>query len=149
MNKMKKIITMLTMLILTLNVAITDINAVDVDMIAKKAPVKAKVVKNVKTPAKKAITKVQKIDFKSMPVDKVIEYVKSGKHKYAKYNKDIDTYFYYYINKNQAQMDEVDTIRMKIYKTTQNKKVFINYINFFNSFTKYEDFLKIAKLEDI
>lgn len=134
------------MLILTLNVATSDINAV-----AKKAPAKAKakVVKTVKAPAKKAITKVQKIDFKSMPVDKVIEYVKSGKHKYAKYNKDIDTYFYYYINKNQAQMEEVNAIRMKIQKTTENKKVFINYINFYSSFTKYEDFLKIAKLEDI
>lgn len=134
------------MLILTLNVATSDINAV-----AKKAPAKAKakVVKNVKTPAKKVTPKVQKIDFKSMPVDKVIEYVKSGKHKYVKYNKDIDTYFYYYINKNQAQMDEVDTIRLKIYDTTQNKKVFMSFINFFSSFTKYEDFLKIAKLEDI
>ena len=109
-------------------------------------------IKNVKTPNKKVVKvtpKVQKIDFKSMPADKVIEYVKSGKHKYAKYNKDIDTYFYYYISKNQAQMDEVDTIRIKIYKTTQNKKVFMNYIDFFNYFIKYEDFLKIAKLEDI
>ena len=139
------------MLILTLNVATSDANAVDVDMIAKKAPVKAKVVKNVKTPTKKVVVapKVQKIDFKSMPVDKVIEYVKSGKHKYAKYNKDIDAYFYYYISKNQTQMNEVDAIRMKIYKTTQKNKVYQNYIEFYDYFMKYEDFLKIAKLEDI
>lgn len=146
MNKMKKIITMLTMLILTLNVATSDINAIDDTAMPK---TKAKVVKNVKTPAKKGVSKVQKIDFKSMPVDKVIEYVKSGKHKYAKYNKDIDTYFYYYISKNQAQMNEVDAIRMKIYKTTQKNKVYQNYMEFYDYFMKYEDFLKIAKLEDI